>query len=128
MNTNIDTPLDLTLDIQLKKGSFSLNVKTNIHWQQAGIHVIYAASGCGKTHLLRAIAGFESVQGHIKFQGITWLDSQRNINKPCHQRDIGFVFQGKQLFTHLNVRNNLMFAFKRSNANHCCSANSAFSR
>lgn len=35
---------------------------------------------------------------------------------PAHQRNVGYVFQDSNLFSHLNVRNNLLFGKRRSNS------------
>ncbi len=111
------SPFKLSIDLCLKKNQFELQAQCQINWHIPGIHVIFGNSGCGKTHLLRAIAGLEAAQGKITFQDRIWLDSDKKIQTPCHQRNIAVVFQDSQLFSHLNVLGNLMFAFKRSKAN-----------
>lgn len=61
--------------------------------------VILGRSGCGKTTLLRLIAGLESVSlGEIKFK---------------EQAKIGFVFQEPRLMPFLNVYENIVFALKK---------------
>ena len=63
------------------------------------ITVILGRSGCGKTTLLRLIAGLESVSlGEIKFK---------------EQAKIGFVFQEPRLMPFLNVYENIVFALKK---------------
>ena len=71
----------------------SLNIKKD------KITVILGRSGCGKTTLLRLIAGLESVsQGEIKFK---------------EQAKIGFVFQEARLMPFLNVYENIVFPLKK---------------
>ena len=71
----------------------SLNIKKD------KITVILGRSGCGKTTLLRLIAGLESVsQGEIKFK---------------EQAKIGFVFQEPRLMPFLNVYENIVFPLKK---------------
>ncbi len=106
----------LAIDIQLSKKHFSLTAQCLIEWKKPGIHVVFGNSGCGKSHLLRAIAGLEPTQGSIDFQDNVWLNTDKNIHTPCHKRDVGVVFQDSQLFSHLNVLGNLQFSFKRSEA------------
>ena len=71
----------------------------NLSIKKDKITVILGRSGCGKTTLLRLIAGLESVsQGEIKFK---------------EQAKIGFVFQEPRLMPFLNVYENIVFALKK---------------
>jgi sulfate transport system ATP-binding protein len=62
-------------------------------------------SGCGKTTLLRAIAGFESIDG-----GRILIDGSDITRVPLRKRNIGFVFQNYALFPHLTVAGNIAFS------------------
>jgi multiple sugar transport system ATP-binding protein len=64
-------------------------------------------SGCGKSTTMNMIAGIEKpTSGEIKFDG-------RDISGlPANKRGIGFVFQNYAIFTHLSVRENLVFALR----------------
>ena len=65
-------------------------------------------SGCGKTTVLRAIAGFEAVTGgDIHLNGS--VISRAGWQLPAHRRGIGMVFQDYALFPHLTVSGNIMF-------------------
>ena len=71
----------------------------NLSIKKDKITVILGRSGCGKTTLLRLIAGLESVSlGEIKFK---------------EQAKIGFVFQEPRLMPFLNVYENIVFALKK---------------
>jgi iron(III) transport system ATP-binding protein len=77
---------------------------------------LLGSSGCGKTTLLRVIAGFESPQsGTIQFSGQCVAGGDRSL--PPERRDIGMVFQDYALFPHLNVADNVAFGLKRSHRN-----------
>ncbi len=116
MSTSTSTSKTLKLNINVQKQNFKLAAQCQIEWIKPGIHVVFGKSGCGKSHFLRAIAGLENTQGHIEYEGNTWLNTLQNIHTPCHLRDVSVVFQDSQLFSHLTVQGNLQFAFKRSSA------------
>ncbi len=76
------------------------------------IGCLLGQSGCGKTTVLRCIAGFEPVTGG------TIALSGRTVSEPGHivppeERRIGMVFQDYALFPHLTVAGNVGFAFGR---------------
>lgn len=75
---------------------------------QHSITVLLGSSGCGKTTVLRCLAGLERPQqGRITFGSEVWFDSERRIHLPPQQRRIGFVFQDYALFPHLSVADNI---------------------
>lgn len=76
--------------------------------QPGELLALLGESGCGKTTLLRLIAGFEQPQsGTIELNGQVvagqgqWLTPER--------RDVGMVFQDYALFPHLTVAKNVAF-------------------
>lgn len=73
---------------------------------------LFGASGCGKTTLLRAIAGFEPVQQGTISLGDTTLSSA-TTHIPPEQRGIGMVFQDYALFPHLNAAQNIAFGLQK---------------
>ena len=69
---------------------------------------ILGASGCGKTTLLRLIAGFETLDaGQLRLQPDVVSDAERHL--PPERRNIGMVFQEYALFPHLTVAQNVAF-------------------
>jgi spermidine/putrescine transport system ATP-binding protein len=64
-------------------------------------------SGSGKTVLLRAIAGFETLQG-----GRVLLKGEDITSRPPYLRGVGFVFQNFALFPHLSVFDNVAFGLR----------------
>lgn len=69
--------------------------------------VLVGASGCGKSTILRMIAGLEDITGGEIFIG------DRKVNKvPPKDRDIAFVFQSYALYPHMSVRENIAFGLK----------------
>ena len=74
---------------------------------------VLGLSGCGKTTLLRAIAGFERAQrGRIALGTRTLDDGRRYV--PPERRGIGYVPQEGALFPNLNVRANVAFGLSRA--------------
>ena len=75
------------------------------------IGCLLGPSGCGKTTLLRAIAGFEMLQGgEIRFRG--QVVSHPGWSLPPEQRRVGMVFQDFALFPHLTVGDNIGFGLR----------------
>ena len=71
-------------------------------------------SGSGKTTILEMIAGLKQPQsGQIKVIEKTLEDSKQGIQVSAESRRIGFVFQDRRLFPHLNVLGNLRFGRRR---------------
>lgn len=76
------------------------------------IGCLLGGSGCGKTTVLRAIAGFEPLQaGRIGING-QWV-SEATWQQPPETRRIGMVFQDYALFPHLSVADNVAFGLRR---------------
>ena len=79
-----------------------------------GITAIFGASGCGKTTLLRAVAGLVRPQpGRVVVNGDVWQDDAQRVWRPTHRRPLGVVFQEASLFDHLSVQRNLDFGRRR---------------
>ena len=69
--------------------------------------VLVGASGCGKSTILRMIAGLEDITDGEIFIG----DKKVNDIHP-KDRDIAFVFQSYALYPHMTVRENIAFGLK----------------
>ncbi|MCS5633561.1 MAG: molybdenum ABC transporter ATP-binding protein [Candidatus Marinimicrobia bacterium] len=97
--------------LKIKQGSFTLDV--DFSTPANGVTVIFGSSGCGKTTLLRALAGLEkSDDGFLKVGDSIWQDGKNFV--PPHKRSVGYVFQEASLFNHLNVRGNLEYGARRA--------------
>jgi len=64
--------------------------------------VLLGQSGCGKTTLLRLIAGFDQPD-----RGRVLIGGQEVGALPVEQRPVGFIFQRHALFPHMNVYDNI---------------------
>lgn len=79
--------------------------------EQGEIGCLLGASGCGKTTVLRAVAGFEPVlTGEIRLAGKIVGGPDRSV--PPEQRRIGMVFQDYALFPHLDIAGNVGFGLR----------------
>jgi putative spermidine/putrescine transport system ATP-binding protein len=68
---------------------------------------ILGKSGCGKTTLLKLLAGFEQPDhGDIRIHGVS------QHNKTCAERQLGIVFQDYALFPHYTVAQNIGYPLK----------------
>jgi molybdate transport system ATP-binding protein len=77
-----------------------------------GVTALFGASGCGKTTVLRCIAGLLRINGVCEIDGEVWQD-ENGAFLPTHKRPLGYVFQEASLFQHLSVRKNLLFGAPR---------------
>lgn len=90
---------------------FELRVNSKLPLQ--GVTALFGRSGCGKTTLLRIIAGLERVPGAtVRFGDQHWQQDRQFV--PLHKRRIGLVFQEHSLLPHLSVRDNLLYGYRRT--------------
>jgi spermidine/putrescine ABC transporter ATP-binding subunit len=68
---------------------------------------LLGASGCGKTTLLRMLAGFESPTS-----GEIYIDDAPMSEMAPHHRPTNMVFQNYAIFPHLDVRANIAFGLR----------------
>lgn len=95
-----------------KLGEFCLDVS---FWMPTyGVTSLFGPSGCGKTTILRCIAGLQRLPGKFLIDGEIWQDHKTGIFRKPHEREIGYVFQEASLFSHLSVRSNLLYGFRRA--------------
>lgn len=69
--------------------------------------VLVGASGCGKSTILRMIAGLEEIT-----DGDIFIGDKKVNDIPPKDRDIAFVFQSYALYPHMTVRENIAFGLK----------------
>jgi iron(III) transport system ATP-binding protein len=74
-------------------------------------------SGCGKTSLIRAIAGFEPVVSGEIWIGGECMSSATRMTPP-HRRPVGIVFQDPSLFAHMTVSENIAFGLHHLSSKH----------
>jgi molybdate transport system ATP-binding protein len=106
---NNSITIDIEKAMHTVNGLIKLKIQTEIN--QGELATFFGASGSGKTTLLRIIAGLtQPEKGSISFGNKLWFHSNKKINLPPQQRNIGFVFQDYALFPNMTVEENITFA------------------
>lgn len=83
----------------------------DLQMQPGTITAVVGASGCGKTTLLRLIAGFETPDdGTVTIDGTQVASVRRSV--PPHRRSVGYVAQDGALFPHLTVGQNIAYGIR----------------
>jgi putrescine transport system ATP-binding protein len=82
--------------------------KVDLNIRKGEIFALLGASGCGKTTLLRLLAGFElPTDGQIAIDGED-MQSIQPYNRP-----VNMMFQSYALFPHMSVAKNIAFGLKQ---------------
>ena len=103
--------MQLTMAVQKSFEGFRLAADVTVSGDRVGI---FGASGSGKSTLVSMLAGLQKPDsGEIMLNGDCLFSSTKGINLRPEQRRIAMVFQQHCLFPHLNVRNNLLYGYKR---------------
>ena len=80
----------------------------NLDIAKGEIFALLGSSGCGKTTLLRMLAGFETPTS-----GRIILNGQDLAGLPPYERPLNMMFQSYALFPHLTVWDNIAFGLRR---------------
>jgi len=103
------SPLIRFENVTKRFGDFTAVDNLSLDIYEKEFFALLGASGCGKTTLMRMLAGFETpTEGRIT------LDGQDIAPIPVNKRDINMMFQSYALFPHLSVADNIAFGLKRS--------------
>jgi iron(III) transport system ATP-binding protein len=94
-------------------GNRSVLEGVDLEVEPGSLTAVLGLSGCGKTTLLRVIAGFERAERGAVSLAARVLDDGRTYVAP-ERRGIGYVPQEGALFPHLTVRANVGFGLPRS--------------
>ncbi|WP_295814081.1 ABC transporter ATP-binding protein [uncultured Nitratireductor sp.] len=89
-------------------GDFTAVDDLSLDIHEREFFALLGASGCGKTTLLRMLAGFEQPT-----TGRIFLDGQDLSGIPPHKRPVNMMFQSYALFPHMTVEKNIAFGLKQ---------------
>lgn len=102
----------LTVDVQSRRGKFSLDVHAN--WQ-GGMLGVTGPSGCGKTTLLHILAGLiRPASGRLTLNDRVLFDGVGRVFIPPHRRSVAVAFQDDRLWPTRSVRGNLLYGYQRT--------------
>ena len=96
--------------VSKKFGTFQAVQDVSLTVAQGEIFSLLGGSGCGKTTLLRMLAGFEEPSA-----GSIFIDGQDMAGVPPWQRPVHMMFQSYALFPHMSVEKNVGYGLKHEN-------------
>ena len=102
------TPQIVIEGVSKTYGGFTAVDNVSLSIFKGEMFALVGASGCGKTTLLRMLAGFETpTSGRIVLNG------QDLAGIPPYDRPLNMMFQSYALFPHLTVWDNIAFGLRR---------------
>ena len=102
------TPFIQIKNINKQFGAFTAVNDVSLDIYKGELFALLGGSGCGKTTLLRMLAGFETpTSGSIIIDGV----DMNGI--PPYERPVNMMFQSYALFPHMSVHKNIAYGLKR---------------
>jgi putrescine transport system ATP-binding protein len=89
-------------------GAFTAVDNVSLRIFKGEMFALLGGSGCGKTTLLRALAGFADYNA-----GRVTIDGVDMAGVPPHQRPVNMMFQSYALFPHMSVERNVGYGLRR---------------
>lgn len=89
-------------------GAFTAVDDISLDIYQGELFGLLGGSGCGKTTLLRMLAGFETPSS-----GSIVIDGTDMTQVPPYERPVNMMFQSYALFPHMTVEKNVAYGLKR---------------
>jgi putrescine transport system ATP-binding protein len=89
-------------------GSIVAADRVDLDIRRGELFALLGGSGCGKTTLLRMIAGFETPD-----EGRLLIDGEDMTGVPPHRRPVNMMFQSYALFPHMDVAENVGYGLRR---------------
>lgn len=108
MQTDSRTPIIELRNVSKRFGDFLAVDDVSLQVDQGELFSILGGSGCGKTTLLRMMAGFE-----LPTSGQILIDGEDVTSHPSYQRPVNMMFQSYALFPHMSVAANIAYGLKK---------------
>ena len=89
-------------------GPFTAVDSVDLDIYKGELFSLLGGSGCGKTTLLRMLAGFETPSS-----GSIFIDGIDMTNVPPYERPVNMMFQSYALFPHMTVEKNVAYGLHR---------------
>lgn len=102
----------ISLAYDTPEGRVPVVTDLSLKLQNGHIGCLLGSSGCGKTTILRAIAGFEPLRSGRILLADEMISSPEHAKEP-QDRQVGMMFQDYALFPHLDVEGNIGFGLRR---------------
>jgi putrescine transport system ATP-binding protein len=108
MNQPLAEPLIHIERLSKRFGDFTAVDDVSLDVQRGEVFCLLGGSGCGKTTLLRMLAGFETPSaGRILIDGVDMA------GVPPYARPVNMMFQSYALFPHMTVEQNVAFGLRQ---------------
>ncbi len=108
MNNTSTEPIVRIEGVAKRYGAIAAVDGLSLDIQRGELFALLGGSGCGKTTLLRMIAGFEAPDA-----GRVLIDGQDMTGVPPHRRPVNMMFQSYALFPHMDVAGNVGYGLRR---------------
>jgi putrescine transport system ATP-binding protein len=102
------TPQIVIEGINKNFGTFTAVDSVNLRIFKGEMFALVGASGCGKTTLLRMLAGFATPSS-----GRILIDNVDMTSVPPYERPVNMMFQSYALFPHMSVTDNIGYGLRR---------------
>jgi ABC-type Fe3+/spermidine/putrescine transport system ATPase subunit len=104
----VSSPIVTIEGVHKRFGAVAAVDGIDLEIERGELFALLGGSGCGKTTLLRLIAGFETPDA-----GRILIDGQDVTEVPPHLRPVNMMFQSYALFPHMSVSANVAYGLQR---------------